>query len=139
MEIPRSLTPEELARAEAARQSAVRRLFPEGQEKEKQRKAAAERLLVKFRQLWYELHQYPTENKQAWNPTAAKKWLNLWEAKVPNSGCSCKQHWEELKKDFTPDFSSPQVFYNWTVAAHNQVNKRLGKPHYENRNFILSN
>lgn len=40
----------------------------------------------------------------------------------------CVGHFATLMRDMPPDFSSAEAFARWTVAAHNSVNSRLGKP-----------
>lgn len=73
-----------------------------------------------YSDLWEELHTYKWISSEE-----TKKWYILWINKLPCG--TCKQHWELLIKDFPPDFSSKQAFFEWGVAAHNKVNKRLGK------------
>lgn len=42
--------------------------------------------------------------------------------------CACKTKWRALLRKMPPDLSSPEAYFAWTVAAHNVVNERLGKP-----------
>lgn len=84
---------------------------------------------LKFLQgLWHELHGY---TNKPWDIAEAKSWLALWVAKIPSFGCSCAQHFREIYDKRPPDFSSPEAFYRWGVAVHNDVNKLLGKPLWE--------
>ena len=40
----------------------------------------------------------------------------------------CRRHFEEFLGRSPPVFSDRQAFFEWTVAAHNFVNRRVGKP-----------
>lgn len=40
----------------------------------------------------------------------------------------CRQHFQEHLAAHPPDYSSQEAFFAWTVAAHNSVNIRSGKP-----------
>jgi hypothetical protein len=52
--------------------------------------------------------------------------LDAWSTRVPCG--DCKRHWDEWRKANPADLSSPAAYFAWTVAAHNAVNRRLGKP-----------
>ena len=48
-----------------------------------------------------------------------------WKCKLP---CGpCKASWQEIQERIPPDFSSQDLFFEWTVIVHNEVNKKLGK------------
>lgn len=81
--------------------------------------------LAFLRGLWRELHSYTNNH---WDPAAAQSWLALWVARIPSFGCSCAQHFREIYDKRPPDFSSPEAFYRWGIAVHNDVNELLGKP-----------
>lgn len=70
------------------------------------------------RKHWEELHSKA-------DPTP--EWFSDWESRIPKTGCDCEEHWKELKEKLPPDFSSPQAFFEWGWACHNDVNRRLGK------------
>lgn len=85
------------------------------------------------RALWTLLHTYahgfpdtPAER----DIEAARSWLTAFNEIVRenSTGCRCAQHWDAILRDEPPDLTSRAHFYWWTVAVHNQVNARLGKP-----------
>lgn len=78
-------------------------------------------LIDSQRKLWEELHTYKWISSQD-----AQMWLNHFNSRVPCG--ECKMHWFNLITDFPPDFSSQEAFFEWGIAAHNKVNKRLEKP-----------
>lgn len=88
-------------------------------------------LVIAGRKHWKELHEYamaypddPTLGDQA----AAQNFLESWRSRIPQYGCSCKKHFASIEASRPVDLSSKDAFYGWTVAAHNDVNIRLGKP-----------
>lgn len=95
-----------------------------GQKQERKEPTVAElqkrkgRLAI-LRNLWRELHT------QA-NPTP--DWFDRWLRRVPQFGCSCREHFRAVVRKYPPDFSSRGAFFAWSVDAHNVVNQRLGKP-----------
>lgn len=91
---------------------------------------SAEQLRERFRELWRQLHQYGPDNASTWDATIAQNWLSNWEANIPSFGCPCNDHWKKIKAAIPPVFTSAKQFYQWTVDVHNEVNKKLGKPHF---------
>lgn len=75
-----------------------------------------------YSELWAALHRHAWGDD--WDDPA---WIdrNI-TAKLPCG--ECKQHWRALLAATPPDYSSREAFFAWGVAAHNQVNARLGKP-----------
>lgn len=71
------------------------------------------------RELWAELHAVE-------QPTI--QWYNAWRLKIPHYGCDCALSWWEITERMPPDFSSVEAFHRWAIDAHNEVNKKLGKP-----------
>ena len=67
---------------------------------------------------WAELHSVV-------NPT--EEWYSKWLMSVPAFNCQCRDSWRRLTADMPPDFSSTKAFFEWSVRAHNLVNKELGK------------
>jgi hypothetical protein len=66
--------------------------------------------------LWKELHE------QALSGSLPNEWLAAFEARLP---CGvCRQHWREMLADLPPQ----PDFFAWSVAIHNGVNRKLGKP-----------
>lgn len=51
-------------------------------------------------------------------------WLRDFELQILG-GCVCRKQWREDLAAKPPDFAN---YFAWTVAAHNAVNARLGKP-----------
>lgn len=83
------------------------------------------------RKLWTELHAYAktySEDPSEKEHKAAEKWLFDWECKIPNYSCSCRNKYEELKKETPPDFRSGAALYRWSVLMHDRINGLLGKP-----------
>ena len=78
--------------------------------------------------LWRELHKRALANKGQNESHFLKDFSN----KIPRytSGCKCKEHWTNWTKNNPPIYGSKGEFFAWTVAAHNSVNQRLGKPSY---------
>lgn len=70
------------------------------------------------RRAWSFLHRY-----RGCDPVFFEMWINF----IP-SQCSCKEDFKLILKDYPPDFSSPDAFFEWGVFIHNQVNIKLGKP-----------
>lgn len=68
--------------------------------------------------LWRELHA------QARNGIS-REWLDAFTARVPCG--DCRRHWIELVKMIPPPLGDA---YEWSVAIHNAVNRRLGKPEW---------
>lgn len=78
-------------------------------------------------QHWALLHRYAFAVPN-WTQHQAAEWYQAWTYRIPNLGCDCRQHWRELVTSNPPDFSTSNAFFRWTVARHNDVNARLGKP-----------
>jgi hypothetical protein len=77
--------------------------------------------------LWAELHAWA--QGYAGDRAAAAAWLAAFAGRI---GCTeCAQHWQELVAAFPPDYTSEDALYLWTVARHNDVNRRLGKVEWE--------
>jgi len=54
-------------------------------------------------------------------PAAYDQWA---KTSVPSCG-DCRQHWQQITTKEPPDYDN---FFAWTVAMHNLVNTRIGKP-----------
>lgn len=68
--------------------------------------------------LWKELHS----RALTFNGTNDESWLTDFARRVP---CGhCQQHWITYRRDNPIDYAA---YFEWTVAAHNSVNKKLGK------------
>lgn len=87
-----------------------------------QRAAARAKRVAIFHALWRELHVYRWTSADA-----AERWFATWERRIPRFGCKCRRHWEKIKLERAPDFSSAEAFFEWGVWAHNRVNEELGK------------
>lgn len=77
----------------------------------------------RFHRLWAELHARPW---RMGSPEHEADWLAAFSRRVPCG--TCQQHWVEILTATPPDFSSTDAYFAWTVAVHNAVNRRLGKP-----------
>lgn len=77
-----------------------------------------------LRRMWGELHARPW----AWGGADAEAaWLSSSFARRVPCG-ECRKHWSEILAAMPPDLSSADRYFAWTVAAHNEVNRLLGKP-----------
>jgi len=80
-----------------------------------------EQSLLAGSSLWKELHIWALKK----NPDI--DWLISWEKKVKAllGTCTCYVHWKKLKEQHPVDWNN---LFEWTVLAHNEVNRRLAKP-----------
>ena len=99
-----------------------------GQRKERNQEPMVLKARDNTAEVWRLLHSYAVDHQSDWDPKAAKRWYcREWLKKVPNYGCSCKRNWIELTKRFPPDFTSPQSFFDWSWARHNDVSTHHSK------------
>lgn len=74
---------------------------------------------------WEPLHKYAVSRADKWNPKAARRWYQVWVARIPNRrSCNCKGKW--LALGLEPDFSTAEAFFEWTWLAHDTVSVELG-------------
>lgn len=69
----------------------------------------------------------PTEDHKA----DAQWWMNVFTSLVRfnSRGCKrCLSEWEKIHLIMPPQLDSRAEFYLWTLAAHDRVNRKLGKP-----------
>jgi hypothetical protein len=72
---------------------------------------------------WAELHR---RAMSGWiNPSEMAFVITLADGM---GACTCRGEWRTLLKRMPPDLSSPEAYFAWSVAVHNAVNLRLGKP-----------
>lgn len=95
-------------------------------------KLPQEQLAEHGRTLWTALHtmawHYPSE-PTAEDVRTTRKWLAEFAQSIPNYGCKCKDAWDKLNKALPPPIESGRgALYWWTVAIHDAINKKLGKP-----------
>lgn len=76
--------------------------------------------------LWNELHT----NAINYKGTDNNVFLLAFARKIPRytKGCSCQEFWGNWKRANPPKYGDNNEYFAWTVAAHNAVNKKLGKP-----------
>lgn len=79
---------------------------------------------VVTRALWAELHARPS----SYDPATEQPWFDKWLARVPCG--ECRLHAKEILKQLSPDFSTPERYYAFGVAFHNEVNKLRGVPEW---------
>lgn len=82
------------------------------------------------RALWMELHGYAwsyPEVATAADQRAARAWLADFARRLP-FGCVCRREWLAMTEAVPPPVGGRAELYWWTVAAHDAVNHRLGKP-----------
>ena len=74
------------------------------------------KITINTPELWKKLHLM-SNNREAYED---------WKRKLP---CGpCKAEWQRIEEKIPPDFSSLDLFFEWTVKGHNEINKKLGKP-----------
>jgi hypothetical protein len=81
------------------------------------------------RAAWKVLHataeQYPS-NPTPQEQQTARDFLYSFAALYP---ClKCRQHFQQLIREYPPDVSSQAAFVAWVIRIHDQVNLHLGKP-----------
>jgi hypothetical protein len=72
--------------------------------------------------LWAQLHQ----RALASDLKNEQQWFERFCRQIPCG--DCKRHWTQVIARMPPDFSSNASYFAWTVAAHNEVSRKLGKP-----------
>jgi Erv1 / Alr family len=83
--------------------------------------------------LWIMLHAYALFYPclpNARDRMAAERWLDVFGALVNQNSRGCKRcatEWDKILQIMRPDLSSRDAFYLWTLAAHDRVNRRLGR------------
>lgn len=76
---------------------------------------------------WRVLHEFPVNNWDNWNESAARAFFAIWEYSVPK-GCGCASKWGEARLVLPePDFSSASGFLDSTIVMHNYVSKEHAK------------
>lgn len=75
--------------------------------------------------LWRSLHQRALEPV---TDIEAEKRFVFTLADSIDGPCECRRHWLSYFAARPPTFDTPEVYFAWTVEAHNAVNQRLGKP-----------
>lgn len=92
--------------------------------------------------LWEELHVRPFLCASGSNDSA---FLARWSERIPSQvrclllrlasgnllitqGCKCRDFWRSWVLGYAPSYHSREAYFAWTVAAHNAVNAKLGKP-----------
>jgi hypothetical protein len=101
----RQRSPEEAARADVMRR--------------RSKELGAER----FRAMWAELHRRALAFTG--DVDAERAWMDGFTRRLPCG--ECRRHWKQLLEATSPDYSSADAYFAWTVEAHNQVNRQLGK------------
>lgn len=74
--------------------------------------------------LWADLHRRALA--YSGDATAERAWIHGFAAQVPCG--ECRGHWFALIAERPPDLADAATYFAWTVAVHNRVNVRLGKP-----------
>jgi hypothetical protein len=55
-----------------------------------------------------------------------RHWFKAYLAGLPCA--KCREHFEAFLRDCPPDFRSRDAFFEWTVRAHNHVNRANDRP-----------
>lgn len=80
--------------------------------------------------MWRELHFHAAAVYKSGtiDPMALRRWLEMFNRAI---GCQeCRDNWNFEVAQLPPALSSGQAFFEWTVAIHNAVNARIGKPQF---------
>lgn len=85
-----------------------------------------DQLTERYRAHWDALHRLP-QTIPIWIAREAKQLYKRWRAGIPSSSCECAKKWDEIERNNPPDFSSPEAFFEWSWARHNDVNRKLGR------------
>jgi hypothetical protein len=93
------------------------------------------------RALWAELHAYaaaypvsPTEADKA----KAREWLKQFAMRVPNFGCGCRTEYGRYSNHWPVELGSRAQFIRWTECLHDFVNRRTGKPFWNEEQYKAS-
>lgn len=73
--------------------------------------------------LWRALHAFASTWRGG--ATEAMDYLAGFVEAIPCG--ACRAHWQTLNAASPPELRTPEVFFAWTVARHNDVNRTLGK------------
>ena len=83
-----------------------------------------------FRQMWHDLHYYAqwyAEDPTPDDIAEAERWMAEFMKRFPKS-CACKRGWSSILKKCPPPLAEGRsAFFWWTIAAHDCVNRKLGK------------
>lgn len=52
-------------------------------------------------------------------------WMENFNRRVRSVGCSCQGNWHSYLREHPPRYKD---YFRWSVEAHNDVNRKLGKP-----------
>jgi hypothetical protein len=72
---------------------------------------------------WQELHCRGLMHEK--DMTGESEWFKLFVESIPCP--KCQLHFESYIQQFPPVFTTRQLFFKWTVDAHNFVNRALKK------------
>lgn len=89
---------------------------------EENRRQDEQRRVEAGRALWAELHAFCLTD-DARDPAKLAAFLEAFGKRVPCG--DCRRHWNEILARLPPDAGRP---FEWSVAAHNEVNVKLDKP-----------
>lgn len=82
-------------------------------------------------QLWEAIHRHAWQHPReatAEQQRQAREWLAGWAGRIPRYGCDCRSEWRQILRLCPPPLHNGPAYYWWTVAAHDRINRRLGKP-----------
>lgn len=83
--------------------------------------------------LWTLLHGYAAVYPDApdyQRQQEAVFWLEVFQQMVAEKSnkCPCRQEWSNILRLCPPPLHNGEEFHLWTLAAHDRVNRKLGKP-----------
>lgn len=84
--------------------------------------------------LWTVLHAYAMtypHNPCETDADNARFFLGVFNKLVEENSTrcgSCHDEWKDILRTMPPPLTSRTAFYNWTIAAHDRVNRKLNKP-----------
>lgn len=78
--------------------------------------------------MWADLHRWALKVDFAppRGTRRVREWIDDFNRLIPCGDCSA--HWTKMVTENPPDFSSNDALFAWSVARHNDVNRRIGKP-----------
>jgi hypothetical protein len=77
-------------------------------------------------ELWRQLHKHALK----YEGINDVHFITVWSGKIPrytSSRCRCVEFWGKWRLANPPTFTK-EKYFNWTVDAHNAVNRKLNKP-----------
>lgn len=94
------------------------------------------------RAFWAELHGFAEAHAEVAAPedvTRAQAWLGDFAVRlraVAGATCPCADEWDAMVATVPPALGGREAFLKWTWAAHDRVNKKLGRALWYKRSAL---